>query len=74
MRKSEAREKFPSLIEAWIKDARIESEHLSDARFSSFYNWLKENYPAYTSFRSTMGSREDLELWFDEATGQLWKR
>ena len=68
--KEEARAAFPNLLNAWQAQA---SDGEKDS-FSSFYGWLEDNHGLYTRFRSTMGPREDFEQWFDNATGQAWKR
>ena len=74
MKNSDVRQAFPSLLEEWINETKQDRSQLGDARFSSFYSWLTNSYPQYAKFRSTMGADEDLEVWFDEATWQLWKR
>jgi hypothetical protein len=74
MKKTDAQEAFPALLEAWINETNQNRSKLDEALFSSFYGWLSSNHPLYTRFRSRMTARDDLEVWFDEATGQLWKR
>ena len=74
MKKSEAQEAFPSLLDAWIIETKQDRGQIGNASFSAFYAWLADKYPHYKKFRSTMGADYDFEGWFDEATGQVWKR
>ncbi len=76
MKKSEAEPAIRHLIGKWLSENSAEqSHHESGPRFSDFHTWLNLNgYGHYLNFRSTMGPLFDADLWFDEETGQLWKR
>lgn len=76
MKKSEAEPAIRHLIGKWLSEHGAEqAQQASGPRFSDFETWLNLNgYSRYLDFRSTMGSQYDAELWFDEETGQLWKR
>lgn len=76
MKKTEAEPAIRQLIGNWLSERGAEqTQKASGPRFSDFEAWLNLNgYGHYLDFRSTMGSHYDAELWFDEETGQLWKR
>lgn len=73
MTKEEVRQRFPALLAAWRQLPGNAATGEQELRFSDFHSWLLANYPEATRFRSTMGSSEDLEQWFDFATHQSWR-
>jgi hypothetical protein len=65
---------MPQLCREWRKERGLESTPAEQLHFSQFYVWLQSNYPQCTRFRSRMGAREDIELWFDREFGLTWQR
>jgi hypothetical protein len=42
--------------------------------FPQFCDWLQSSgYGQYLTFRSSVGTREDTERWFDEELHQTWR-
>lgn len=74
MKKAECMAAMPALFNKWCQSEKLESIAKADLSFSAFYSWIEQNHPAYVGFRSTMGPREDIELWLDQHTRQMWKR
>jgi len=74
MTKAEARKAFPALFASWRSLPANAQTNDQLLHFSDFYNWLEQNRPEATCFRSVMGPKEDIEVWFDEATHQTWAR
>jgi hypothetical protein len=71
--KKEVEAHFPGLLSAWRRLPENTGTDEQQLNFGDFYRWLQDNYPDATKFRSTMGPREDLEMWFDHATHQSWR-
>lgn len=74
MTKAEVRTAFSRLFAEWRylpENARTDDQAL---HFFDFFNWLESNYPEATKFRSVIGPKEDIELWFDELAHQMWTR
>jgi len=74
MKKSEAEPAVRSLIHTWADLPENAEIQKSDLSFVAFWSWLTDNSWGHTQFRSRTGARYDAELWFDEETGQMWKR
>ena len=72
MKKSEAKPIIISLFDEWHKKNYPNTSPV-DLDFYDFYNWLKDNHPNLTKFRSVMGPMEDIESWFAENFKQKWK-
>lgn len=73
MKKAEAKSLVKILCHVWRKDAGLDGTKTSDLRFSDFLIWLEKNRPDCLSFRSTMSAANDVELWFDQEFGQIWR-
>lgn len=74
MTKAEVRKAFPALFSKWRhlpEFTRVDDQEL---HFFDFWRWLENNHPDATKFRSVMGPKEDIGLWFDEAAHQMWTR
>ena len=74
MTKAEIQKAFPSIFSEWRSLPEYAEVGDQELHFFDFYNWLEGNYPDATKFRSVMGPKEDIELWFDEAAHQMWTR
>jgi hypothetical protein len=74
MAKAEVQKAFPGIFSKWRELPEYAEVDDQELHFFDFYNWLESNYPEATKFRSVMGPREDIELWFDEAAHQMWAR
>lgn len=70
MDKAQAEREVRALCSRWIK----EGDRGPAPSFSEFFDWLRQNQPACIEFRSTGGPKYALEMWFDQETGQAWKR
>jgi hypothetical protein len=74
MLKAEAEVHFRALAGQWLR-AVWRPEHGDAApSFMFFSSWLREHHPEIFNFRSRVDQHYLMDLWFDQETGQLWKR
>jgi hypothetical protein len=75
MKKAESEGALRQLVRTWLRHAGITGEAAGNASFYEFKRWLHaEGYAHYLNFRSVAGSDFDAESWFDQETGQTWRR
>jgi hypothetical protein len=75
MKKAEAERSIRHLCHQWAEERRLTQQQLECPSFSEFRRWLDEKgYARYLRFRSSMGTIDDAELWFNEEFKQTWRR
>jgi hypothetical protein len=75
IKKAEAEKAIRSLACRWFRQAHpgIDPSTMIPS-FADFATWVRRNgHGHYFEFRSTMGPREDAELWFDQELKQTWR-
>jgi hypothetical protein len=74
MTKAEAKQAFEEMFGRWARERGIPIRPDFQPSFSEFCKWVDQNhYSLYFNFRSTRGSREDVESWFDRYFHQTWR-
>ncbi|NKE43440.1 hypothetical protein HB662_01530 [Roseomonas frigidaquae] len=58
----------------WLAEQGAAGTSTDAPSFSSFHAWLTARDPAALDFRSIAGPRYDAEAWYDDVTGQNWRR
>lgn len=75
MTRAEAEQAITHLVHKWRHDSGQTEVPASNLHYSDFRAWLNvAGYGHYLQFRSTMGADHDVELWFDQELGQMWRR
>lgn len=74
MQQAEAEKGIRYLIDIWRTESGQLGVPKQDLAFSTFWYWLQANHAPYTNFRARGSARERAEIWFDQETGQMWKR
>lgn len=73
MTKQESEKTIRYLCSEWAKLRGIQMPPKEQPSFSDFYAWIRENYGAYLSFRSTLSVSDQVEAWFDDEFKQRWR-
>jgi hypothetical protein len=75
MKKDEAEQAMPTLVDAWIREAGEPADPDGKHHYSfvQFWMWLERNHSAYTRFRASPNAKYVAEMWFDEITRQTWR-
>lgn len=73
MKKKDCVAMFPHLFKEWKSQRSPDDAPAEDIGSSEMYYWIKENYPRYLEFRSTMGPLDDFDRWYNAYTNQRWK-
>lgn len=74
MKKDECERGIRALCHQWRTDAGLDDTPTESLSFTQFMNWLQNNHPSYVRFRTTTSVRFDVEMWFDQEFGLLWRR
>ena len=75
MKKVDAERLIRSLIHRWIETVWEPANPGIEPSSIRFMSWLAEHRPDALDFRTTTGDKHYfIDLWFDEETGQSWKR
>jgi len=74
MKKKECEEAIRWLCHEWAKSQGLRGTPDEEPHFEAFYAWVKDNYPRYLRFRTTISVAYDVELWFDQEMKQTWRR
>ena len=54
--------------------SEAEGAALEELSFTSFFDWVENNYGSYLDFRTITSVRYDVEMWFDDEFEQNWRR
>jgi hypothetical protein len=76
IRKAEAEKAIRSLATKWFRRTHpaVADPSMVMPSFEDFIFWVRsQGYGHYLEFRSTLGPREDAELWFDQELKQTWR-
>lgn len=74
IRKDDAEKAFDAMFTLWATEQGIPTRPESQPSFADFCKWVDRNhFGYYFNFRSTVGTREDVESWFDRHFGQSWR-
>lgn len=73
MKKDEAEKGIRHLCYKWGELRNVVPDPAVQPNFSDFMSWVRENYPAYLDFRSTMPVADVVESWFDQEFRQTWR-
>ncbi len=69
MKKSDAEKIVRTSCHDWFQEA-------GRPDFPSFYDyarWAEQRWSGLFSFKSTIGARENAEIWFDQELKQTWR-
>jgi hypothetical protein len=73
LKKPEAKKYIHSLCYDWRTECGLQETPMHELDFADFYDWLQQNHPQVLKFRSTMGAKHDVEMWFDRIFHQTWR-
>jgi hypothetical protein len=74
MKKAESESAIKHLCHKWREDCGLLSTPPEKLSFREFFTWLNHNYSQYLRFRTSLSVERDVELWFDEELGLMWRR
>lgn len=74
MKKADAEKRIRWLISKWRHEHWEKQFPNTEPSFVSFYSWVADIDPQSLDFRSSISVNYDVELWFDDETGQSWSR
>ena len=73
MKKPEAETGVRYLCHQWADLRGVTPDPSVQPNFGDFMTWMRQNYPEYLVFRSTMPVSEVVEMWFDDEFKQTWR-
>jgi hypothetical protein len=71
MIKDDAEQHVRHLVGVWLEERR---PHSTEPSGLAFLSWLRSHHPKVLRFRTANDVNTDVLTWFEEETGQTWKR